>query len=120
MKKMFSIVLPIYGNEKNLPITIPYIIGHLDLFKNYDVEIIMVDDGSPDNSWNIMKEFQKKFPDLIRIARLTRNFGQGAAQRCGVELARGDVMGILTADMQDPFELFVDMLAEWENGYKFV
>lgn len=120
MKKLFSIVLPIYGNEKNLPITIPYIIEHLDLFENYDVEIIMVNDGSPDNSWEIMKEYQKQYPELIRIAKLTRNFGQGASTRCGVEMARGDVVGIISADLQDPFELFKDMLTEWEKGHKFV
>lgn len=120
MKKLFSIVLPIYGNEKNLPITIPYIVEHLDLFENYDVEIIMVNDGSPDKSWEIMCEYQKKYPDLIRIAKLTRNFGQGASTRCGVEMAKGDVVGVISADLQDPFELFKDMLAEWEKGNKFV
>lgn len=120
MNKLFSIILPIYKNEKNIPITIPYIIEKLDLLQRYNIEIIMVNDGSPDNSWDIMREYQKNYPDLIRIVKLTRNFGQGAAQRCGIDIAKGDVVGIYTADMQDPFELFADMLVEWENGYKFV
>jgi len=66
MKSLFSVVIPIYGNEKNLPITVPYIIEHLELFENYRVEVIMVNDGSPDNSWEVMKKYQSEYPDLIR------------------------------------------------------
>lgn len=120
MKKLFSICIPVYKNEKNLPVTIPYIIEHLDLFQGYDVEIIMVNDGSPDNSYQVMQQFQKKYPELIRIASLTRNFGQGACTHCCYELARGDVIGTISADMQEPFELFKEMLTEWENGYRLV
>ena len=68
MKKLFSIVLPIYKNERNIPVTIPYIIEHLDLFPDYRVEIIMVNDGSPDNSYEEMKKYQKQYPELIRIS----------------------------------------------------
>lgn len=118
--KKFSIILPIYGNEENLPVTIPYIIERLNLFPNYDIEIIMVCDGSPDNSYDIMKEYQEKYPQLIKIAKFTRNYGQGAAVNCGISLAEGDVLGIISADLQDPFELFVDMLKYWECGYKLV
>lgn len=120
MKKLFSICIPVYKNEKNLPVTIPYIINHLDLFQEYDVEIVMVDDGSSDNSYQVMQEFQKKYPELIRIASLTRNFGQGACTHCCYDLARGDVIGTISADMQEPFELFKEMLAEWEKGYRLV
>ena len=118
--KKFSIILPIYGNEENLPVTIPYIIERLNLFPNYNIEIIMVCDGSPDNSYDIMKEYQEKYPELIKIAKFTRNYGQGAAVNCGISLAEGDVLGIISADLQDPFELFVDMLKYWERGYKLV
>lgn len=120
MKKKFSIVIPVYGNEKNLPITIPYIISHLDEFPNYSIEIIMVCDGSPDDSYGIMKEYQAQYPNMIKIVKFTRNFGQGAAVNCGVSIASGDVIGIISADLQDPFLLFIDMLKAWEEGYKFV
>lgn len=118
--KKFSIIIPVYGNEKNLPTTIPYVIEHLNIFKGYDVELIMVCDGSPDNSYEIMKEFQRKYPSIIKIAKFTRNFGQGSAVNCGIRMSKGDVIGVLSADLQDPFELFVDMLKAWEEGYKFV
>lgn len=118
--KKFSIIIPVYKNEKNIPITIDYIREHLSLFPNYEVEIVMVCDGSPDDSYSVMKEYQKKYPDLIKIACFTRNFGQGAAVHCGLEMATGDVKGVISCDLQDPFELFVDMLEAWEAGYKLV
>lgn len=119
--KKFSIVLPIYGNEKNIPVTVPYILDRSPvLFPNYDIEIIMVNDGSPDNSYEIMKEYQRQYPEIIKIASFTRNFGQYAAWNYGMALATGDVVGVISADLQEPFDLFADMLQEWENGYEFV
>ncbi len=119
--KKFSIVLPIYGNEENLPITVPYIIENIPiLFSEYQVEIVMVNDGSPDNSYKIMKDYQKQYPEIIKIASFTRNFGQGMAWDYGISIASGDAIGVISADLQDPLELFVDMLKEWENGYQLV
>lgn len=118
--KLFSVILPIYKNEDNLPITISYIIDHLDLFSNYDVEIIMVCDGSPDNSWEIMKQLQKEHPSLITVANMSRNYGQGACVVAAASLAKGDVIGVISADLQDPFELFKDMLTYWEQGFAHV
>ena len=77
------------GMKKNLPITVPYIIEHLELFENYRVEVIMVNDGSPDNSWEVMKKYQSEYPDLIKIASLSRNFGQMACIHAGMDLAKG-------------------------------
>lgn len=121
MKKLFSVVIPVYGNELNLPITIPYIMeNYQKLFPEYDFELILVNDGSPDNSWQIMQEYQKQYPDIIRIACFVRNYGQGAATFYGLSIARGDVVGVISCDLQDPFELFVGMLKEYENGNEFV
>ena len=80
----------------------------------------MVNDGSTDDSYEVMKQIKSKHPHLVKIATLTRNFGQGACTHACYEMARGDVVGIISADGQDPFELFVDMLKEWEKGYKLV
>lgn len=121
MKKLFSIVIPVYRNENNLPVTIPRILGLLPtLFPEYDTELILVNDGSPDGSWEIMKAFQQQYPETIQIARLIHNFGQGIATSCGIRLAKGDAVGVISADLQDPFELFSDMLAELECGYDLV
>lgn len=119
-KKKFSIILPIYGNEKNLPVTVPYVVEHLSLFPQYDVEIIMVCDGSLDNSYALMKQYQKEYPQLIRIAKFTKNNGQRAAINCGMAMAKGDAVGVISADLQDPFELFAEMLVDWEMGERLV
>lgn len=120
MKKLFSIVLPIYNNEKNLPETIPYIVEEAKKFNEYDIEIVMVNDGSKDASYDVMKKLQEEYPDIITIANLERNFGQGACTECGLSLAKGDVVGVISADLQDPFELFGEMLVYHDEGYKFV
>ena len=118
--KKFSIVLPIYKNEENLPITVPYILDNLKLFPEYETEIIMVCDGSPDKSYEVMKQFQSQHPDIIKIAKFVRNKGQRAAVNCGFTMASGDVIGVISADLQDPFEKFVDMLRLYEQGEKLV
>jgi len=121
MKKLFSVVIPVYSNELNLPITIPYIMNNYKkLFSGYDFELVLVNDGSPDNSWQIMQEYQKQYPDTIRIASFTRNFGQVMATRYGIEIASGDFVGVISADLQDPLELFADMLKILEDGADLV
>lgn len=121
MKKIFSIILPIYNNEKNLSVTIPYILDKIKVLENrYKIEIIMVCDGSPDNSYAVMKKYQKEYPHIIKIAKFLKNSGQRAAVNCGMSLAKGDVIGVISADLQDPFELFFEMLEFWENGEKLV
>jgi len=121
MKKLFSIVIPVYKNELNLPVTIPYILERIPtLFPDYRVELILVNDGSPDGSWEIMKKYQSEYPETIRIAQLVHNFGQVSATSCGIRLAKGNAVGVISADLQDPFELFPDMLAKLEQGYDLV
>lgn len=119
-KPFFSIVVPVYRNEMNIVDTVEYIYAHRDLFAEYRLELVMVNDGSPDASWEKMKELQHKYPDFLKIATLVRNFGQSAAINCGMTLSKGDVVGVISADLQDPFELFQDMLVQWRRGNKLV
>lgn len=120
-KKLFSIVIPIYKAVANIPHTIPYMLEQIPvLFPDYDVEIVMVCDGSPDDSWSMMKEYQQKYPETIRIARFVNNYGQPLAISHGIKMSRGDVIGVISQDLQDPFEMFVDMLAAIEAGHDFV
>lgn len=120
-RKLFSIVIPIYKAVPNIPHTVPYIMENIPkLFPDYDVELIMVNDGSPDNSWQMMKECQQRYPETIRIANFVHNYGQGVATFCGIKMAQGDVIGVISEDLQDPFELFVEMLKEIERGHDLV
>ncbi|SEH30191.1 glycosyltransferase family 2 protein [Magnetospirillum fulvum] len=114
--KVFSIVVPVYENALNLPDTIPQLVALRDRLPNYQLELLFVEDGSRDPSYAILCDFQRRYPDLISVVKLTRNFGQIAALNVGLQKARGDCVGIISADLQDPCEMFVDMIREWENG----
>ncbi len=118
--KKFSIIIPIYYNEPNLPVTIPRLIEIGEEIKNYLFELIFVDDGSGDRSLEILLEFQAKHPEIIKVVKLSRNFGSMSAIQAGLEVSDADCVGMTTADLQDPPELFLEMLQHWENGVKAV
>jgi glycosyltransferase involved in cell wall biosynthesis len=120
MKKI-SIVIPVYFNEQNLLDTVPRMIQLIHHnSKNYLFEIIFVDDGSKDNSLSILIDYQRKYPDIIRVAKLSRNFGSMAAIAAGFSIANGDCVGVIAADLQDPPELFIQMIESWEKGNKLI
>lgn len=118
--KLFSIIIPIYYNELNLPETVPELLNLQVSLQDYQLELIFVDDGSGDRSLPILREFQAKFPDNIKIIKLTRNFGSMAAIQAGLSITKGDCVGVISADLQDPPEMFIDMIRHWENGSKVV
>lgn len=118
--KIFSIVVPVYYNESNLSDTIHHLLALADSLPEYRMELVMVDDGSGDNSLGVLREFQLKYPDIIKVVKLTRNFGSMAAIQAGFTIATGDCVGMISADLQDPPEIFLDMIAHWEKGNKAV
>ena len=119
-KKLLTIVVPVYFNELNLPDTIPQLLELKSKLPCYELELVFVDDGSRDRSLLILLDFQRRFPRQIKVVKLTRNFGSMAAIQAGFTVARGDCVGMISADLQDPPELFVDMLSQWEQGSKAV
>lgn len=118
--KTFSVVVPVYYNELNLNDTIPKLLTLKSFLLQYKLELVFVDDGSKDKSWKMLVEYQAKHPETIKIVKLSRNFGQSPATQAGLRHASGDCVGIISADLQEPYELFVNMVAAWENGSKFV
>lgn len=115
-----SIVVPIYFNELNIPDTVPQLLALGDRLPKYDLELVFVDDGSGDRSLDLLRAEQHNHPGKITLAKLTRNFGSMAAIQAGLTLATGDCVGMIAADLQDPPELFVDMVRHWEAGSKAV
>lgn len=118
-KKLFSIVIPIYYNEQNIPYTIPRLKNLQSYLPNYEFEFVFVDDGSEDKSFQLLQE-EKKKDQRIKIIKLSRNFGSMAAVQAGLKYAKGDCVGIISADLQDPPELFAEMVDHWEQGNKVI
>ena len=119
-KKIFSIVVPVYQNDANLDDTIPKLLSLQDRLPDYNLELVLVDDGSTDNSYNLLIKYYNLHIDKIKIVKLTKNFGQIPAIQAGLKAASGDCAGIISADLQDPYELFIDMIRKWENGIKLI
>lgn len=119
-KKLFTIVVPVYQNSTNLDDTIPKLLNLQESLPDYDLELIFVDDGSTDNSYNILSKYFNLHRDKIKVIKLTKNFGQNYAIYCGLSNAGGDCVGVISADLQDPHELFIEMIARWEKGTKLV
>jgi glycosyltransferase involved in cell wall biosynthesis len=120
MKRILSIVIPVYFNEPNLPDSIPQLLALKDKLIGYELELVFVDDGSKDHSLDILLDYQKRYPRQIKVVKLTRNFGAMAAVQAGLTVATGDCVGLIAADLQDPPELFVEMAYHWEQGVKAV
>jgi dolichol-phosphate mannosyltransferase len=120
MSRLFSIVVPVHQNEANLHDTVPKLLALRDRIGDFAIELVCVDDGSTDRSFSILSNYTKQHPGVIRVVKLSRNFGQTPAIQAGLRFARGDCVGIISADLQEPHEAFVDMLREWEKGAKFV
>lgn len=119
MLHKLSIVVPVFQNSQNLRESIPHYIEYLRTISP-DVELICVDDGSTDGSFSILKELQSNYPQDLKVLKLVRNFGQASAIYAGLSVATGNVHGVISADKQDPIELFSEMIVSWQHGFKLV
>ncbi len=114
-----SLVIPVYYNEDNLrPLYEDLKEKFIDKI-DYEYEIVMVNDGSGDNSWDVMKEIAAKDSN-VKIYSLSRNFGSHAACLCGLSKSAGDCAIIKAADLQEPTELILDMVESWKSGNNVV
>jgi glycosyltransferase involved in cell wall biosynthesis len=119
---IFSIIVPVYYNALNLPDTVPQLLGLRGDARSFglELELVFVDDGSGDESLSILRDYQRRHPDVITVLKLTRNFGSMAAIQAGMSVARGNCVGMIASDLQDPPELFREMLEHWRGGAKAV
>lgn len=115
MKKV-SILIPAYNEEKTLPLLYPELKKLMDHEKNYEWEILFVNDGSQDNCLNMIKALRAA-DKRINFISLSRNFGKEIAMLAGFDYVTGDCMVIMDADLQDPPSLIPQMLKYWEQGY---
>lgn len=114
-----SIVIPVYYNQDNLIPLYDDIKAKIIDVIDYDYEIVMVNDGSKDNSYQVMQELAAK-DNNIKIVSLSRNFGSHAAILCGLSKCTGDCAVVKAADLQEPTELILDMVESWKKGNNVV
>lgn len=118
MKKV-SVVIPMYYEEEVAEECYNRVSNCLKALKNYDYEIIVVNDGSKDNTLDILQNLAKN--DIkLKVVSFSRNFGHQAAVTAGLKYTTGDVVVIIDADLQDPPELIIDMLKLWEAGNEVI
>ena len=114
-----SIIIPVYYNEDNLKPLYEDIHRKIIDVIDYDYEIVLVNDGSLDNSYAVMKELAKA-DKHIKIVSLSRNFGSHAAILCGLAKCSGDCAVVKAADLQEPTELILEMVDRWKKGNNVV
>ena len=110
---MISVVIPVYNEEKNLPLLMDRLESSLRPMGR-PFEIIFVDDGSRDRSLEILRSFVGR--DGVRIVELTRNYGQHSAIMSGFSIVRGSIVVTLDADLQNPPEEIPGMIRAMEEG----
>lgn len=114
-----SVVIPVYYNQDNLGPLYEDISKKLFCHNEYDWEIVMVNDGSKDESYAVMKELARK-DERVRIFSLSRNFGSHAAILCGLSKCTGDCAVVKAADLQEPTEMVLEMVDSWKRGNNVV
>jgi len=116
--KTISIVIPIYNEENTLTELWKRLSAVTDK-RQYDYEILFVDDGSKDNSYAILKEISREHQD-VKLISLSRNFGHQAALSAGIDHASGEAVLLMDGDLQDRPESILDLAAKWEEGFDIV
>lgn len=118
MKKI-SLVVPMYYEEEVVNECYKRLTKALKEIKEYNYEIIFVNDGSKDKTLPLLEKIAVK-DKKVKVISLSRNFGHQCAVTCGLKYVTGDVVCIIDADMQDPPELIGEMLKLWEQGNEVI
>jgi len=121
MRKLVSVVIPVYQNQETIEIVCDSLVAALNLHRdNFAYQIILVNDGSTDDSWSVMSSLLERKLYCPILINLTRNFGQVPALLAGYNYADGECVVSMSADMQDPPELVAEMILAWDRGNKLV
>ena len=115
---LLSVVLPVYNEEESIAEMLTELVGELQR-QGYRYEVVCVNDGSRDRSWDILLEHANRNP-RIKLIGLSRNFGHQNAVSAGLAVAEGDAVVIMDADLQDPPAVIPEMVAQWQQGHDVV
>lgn len=117
-QNLISIVIPCYNEEKNINRTLDAILG-LAEEKDYNFEVIVVNDGSKDNSWNVIKNYAEKYPQIKGVNLMT-NYGLSQAYMAGFKHSKGEYVITLAADLETTIENVSKVIDYLDEGYDFV
>jgi len=118
MKPVFSIIAPVYNEIACLDTLLDRIHKVMDQ-TGEPWELVLVDDGSTDGSTDKIRQLAENDPHVRKVI-LARNFGHQIAVTAGMDYSRGDAVVIIDADLQDPPEVILDLIARWREGYQVV
>lgn len=118
VKPRYSLVIPIFNEEAVLPLLVRRVAGVLDRLDG-PAEAIFVDDGSRDTSAIFLRGIVVGEP-RFRLIELSRNFGHQIAITAGMDAAAGEAVIVMDADLQDPPEVVLDLVAKWKEGFDIV
>jgi glycosyltransferase involved in cell wall biosynthesis len=113
---LISLVIPVYNSSEFIEETVKVIFRD---FTGYDFEIILVNDGSPDNSWSVIKQIASTHENITSI-NLSQNYGQHSAVLCGINNAKGDYLVTLDDDLQNPPKEIHKLITKIQEGYDIV
>ena len=116
MKKLISILIPCYNEAQSLPILISKLEDIANNLKQYDWEILCVNDGSKDDTLEVLRELRQIY-NRVNYIDLSRNYGKENAMLAGFDYVKGDCMVIMDADLQHPPHVILQMIEKWEEGY---
>jgi len=117
MRKLLSIVAPMYNEEALAREYFETTVESLKCISDrYDIEIVLVNDGSTDNTLCVLNELHNENSSVATVVNLTRNFGLEGAVKAGLTVATGDVVVVMDSDLQDPPSIIVQMIAHFEEG----
>ncbi|MGH2409801.1 MAG: glycosyltransferase family 2 protein, partial [Chloroflexota bacterium] len=110
----YSVVAPVYNEEETLPHFHERIAAAMEALGE-PFEVLLINDGSRDNSYSVMRGLVEKDP-RVRVVNFSRNFGHQMAVSAGLDHARGDAVVIIDSDLQDPPEVIAELAARWKEG----
>ncbi len=115
---MLSVVVPAYNEEKMVPVAAERLSSIL-LKAGIDYEILFIDDGSRDGTWQRIQQCSEENPHIVGV-HFSRNFGKESAMFAGLEQANGDCVVVIDCDLQHPPDKIVEMYRLWEEGYEVI
>ncbi len=115
MKKI-SIIVPAYNEEESIPYLEKRLVALMNNMKNYEFEVLFVNDGSKDKTLELIKNLRER-DERFCYVNFSRNFGKEIAMIAGLDYATGDAVILIDADLQDPPELIPELVKYWEQGY---